>query len=151
MSQILSNAHIECIFNGHRIEGLADEDRPFEFPSPEDMVDIQVGADGGVYGMSVVQFGGPFIVRLAPNSPSAAWAITKREAWKQAQINGEAIETFSGTYADPVQGRQVTFEGGVMLRCPDMVEPGQTFEFAFYFERMIPNTEAGKWLAPLAT
>ena len=27
--QVLSHAHIECIINGHRLTGFAEEDRPY--------------------------------------------------------------------------------------------------------------------------
>lgn len=148
--QTLNNAHIECIINGHRVTGLADEDRPFEFQTGEDMADISYGPDGGMYGTNNAMFGGTFTVRVQPASPTAQWGMKEKESWKQALLNGEATTVFNGSYADPVQGRNARMEGGILLQCPDMSEPGQTFEIVFQFERIITNVDAATFLAPVS-
>ena len=151
MSQILSNAHIECIINGHRMVGLADEDRPFEFPSGEDMVDVSTGPDGGVYGTNTAMFGGPFTVRVQPSSPTAQWFMQEKESWRQDLINGTATRVYSGSYSDPVQGRSARFEGGFLQNVPDMSEPGVTYESVVYFERIITNVDGASFLPPLSS
>ena len=49
MTQILSNSHIDVIIDGsHRVQGIADEDRPYEFSGGDGLFNIQRSqADGG--------------------------------------------------------------------------------------------------------
>ena len=148
--QILPNAHIECIINGHRITGLAEEDRPYEFAAGEDLIETQVGADGGVYATSKPMFGGEFTIRLQPTSPSTQWFIRQKEAWKQSLINSTATVIYEGSYADPAQGRSARMEGGVLQKCPDINEPGQSFEVVLYFERIVVNVDGAIFLPILA-
>lgn len=151
MAQILSNAHIEHIINGHRVEGLADEDRPIEFPGDQDMADLSTGQDGGLYGMSNPMLGGPITYRVSPTSPTARWAIQEKQSWRNAIKNGSAITIYEASHSDPVQGRTASLKGGVLLRCPDMVEPGQTFEFVIHYEEIIPALEGATFRAPLSS
>ena len=151
MAQLLSNAHIECIINGHRFTGLADEDRPYEFPGGDDLFNESMGQDGGLYGSSTPRLGGDMTFRLAPTSPTAQWAIGENEARKSAIINGEPFRYYSGTLADPVQGRSARMDGGILKRVPTMVEPGQTFEIVIAFERITSNVDGAQFNAPLVT
>ena len=151
MSQILSHSHINVVINGHPFTGWADEERPVEFPSGENMVEVKVGRDGGVYGSNIPMFGGEVKFKLAPTSPTTQWAIIQKEAWKQAQINGTPTTVYEGTYMDASQGRTVRLEGGFLQMVPDISEPGQTFEMTIYFERITASVEASRFVAPLAS
>ena len=146
--QQLSNAHVKVIVNGNRMTGLAAEDRPYEFPSAEDMMDVSVGADGGVYASSVPMYGGPFTMRFEPSSPSVQYWINEKEANKQAQINGTEIPGYESSYSDPEQGRAATMEGGFLMSCPDMSEPGQTFEVVVYYARITPDVDGAVFEPP---
>ena len=148
MAGILSNAHIEFIVNGFRWVGLPEEDRPFEFPGGEDFFDLSTGADGGTYGTTTPMLGGLFIARAEPNSPSVAWALGENAYRKQAVINRTAFRIYEATYNDVVQGRTANMQGGLLQQCPDMSEPGQTFEVGFYFDLITPVPESGVWLPP---
>lgn len=149
MAQILSHAHVEVIINGHRFTGWADEDRPVEFPNGDDMVDVKMGRDGGLYGSNIPMFGGTMKFKLAPSSPTAQWGILQKEMWKQAQINGTPTKVYEGSYSDPSQGRAASFQGGFLQAAPDMSEPGQTYEIAIQFERITSSVESARFLAPL--
>ena len=150
MSQVLSRAQINLVVNGHLVEGYADEDRPVEFPTGDDMAEVSVGADGGVYGTSVPMFGGPVAIRLQPASPSCQWFCNEKERWKQDNIHGRPVTVYEGTYFDPAQGRSATLEGGILQQCPDISEPGQTFEVVIYFERITPDLDSANF-APTLT
>ena len=151
MSQVLSRAQIELIVNGHRVEGYADEDRPVEFPTGDEMATVQTGADGGVYATSVPMFGGAIMIRLQPASPSVQWFCNEKERWKQDNINGRPITVYEGTYSDPAQGRSATLEGGILQQCPDISEPGITFEIAIYFEKITPDLDSANFAAKLTS
>ena len=148
MAHILSWAHISMVLTSHRnegeqhtVDGFADEDRPIEFPSSDDMADLTFGHDGALYGTAVPMYGGEVTIRLNPTSPSTQWFIDEREAWKQANLTGgiDPIPTYSGTYTDSSQNRTVRMEGGVMLRCPHINEPGVTFEVVIVFEQIVSS------------
>ena len=151
MVQILNHAHVSTVLNGHRFTGWANEDRPVEFPTGDDMVNFELGKDGGVYGDNVPMFGGKIIFRMAPTSPTAQWAVQQKENWKQAQINQTETTIYEGVYSDPIQGRSARLEGGFFVQCPDMIEPGQTFEIHVYFERITGNADGAKFRPPLAS
>ncbi len=148
MSNIRSNANRQLIINGHRHVGFADEDRPIEYPSGEDMADLSYGPDGGQYGTSTVMFGGEVTIRLEPSSPSAQFWMKEKQMWKQAHIDGSAITTYQGSDNDPVFGVSARLVNGLLMRCPDMSEPGVTFEVVLAFERIIGNPDAGKFQPP---
>ena len=135
--QIQSNANKVVMLNGHTFTSIADEDRPYEFGSGDDLYNINMGSDGGLYVTANPMLGGEFTIRLGPHSPSAKWAILENEYRKQAIINKTKHRLYTGTYSDPAYGGNVTLRGGVLFRCPDFIEPGQTFEVTFFFQRII--------------
>ena len=151
MAQYLSHSHIEMVLSGHRVTGYAEEDRPIEFEDGTDRTTIQMGKDGGSYGVSESMFGGKIMVRLAPTSPTTAWFITRNEEKKQAQINNQPERVYDGSYTDSVQGRSVVLSGGTLIDCPDMSEPGQTFEVGIFFERIAGNVDGAVFHAPLVS
>ena len=150
MAQILSHAHVDVVLDGHNFIGWADEDQPVEFDTGEDQVEISIGADGGMYGTSTAMFGSQLTFRMAPTSPTTQWLVARKEEHKQNQINGNAIRIFNGTYSDPVQGRSARMEGGVLMNCPDLPVPGQTFEATFQFERVVGNADGAVFRRPLS-
>ena len=121
MAQFFSHAHIDCVLRTNtatgpeaRISGWADEERPVEIDDGADLFDKKRGADGGLYGSSKPMYGGPVTFRLQPNSPWTQWFIQRKQEWKNAQRTGTAIPIFEGSYGDTVQGRSITWRGGIM-------------------------------------
>ena len=151
MAQVLANAHIEHLINGHRVRGLADEERPIEFPGDQDMADLQVGQDGGLYGMTSPMFGGEIIYRVEPTSPTAQWAVQQKQLWKDAVQGGKALTIYNATHANSVAGWSASLDGGILLRCPDIVEAGQTFEFVIRYEQITSNVDGGIFSEPLSS
>ena len=149
MSQFLSHAHVELQIGGHDFEGWADEDRPVEFDAGGDRITISRGKDGGMYGVDEAILGGPLTVRLAPTSPSAQWCIQQNQMRKDAIVDGGEIPIYDGSYSDAVQGRAATLEGGVLPTCPDMVEPGVTFEAMFEFQKIISDVDGATFTPTL--
>ena len=147
--QQLSNAHIKVIVNGNRMTGLAAEDRPYEFPSPEDMMDVSVRCRRR---------------RLRVVGPDVRWAF--RHALRAVQPLGAVLDQprkkptsrrrstarkYLATrvpYSDPEQGRAATMEGGFLMSCPDMSEPGQTFEVVVYYARITPDVDGAVFEPP---
>ncbi len=152
MTQILNNLHIDLIIDGaHRVQGLADDDRPYEFGDPGERFTITRSKnDGGMYGMSNNVFGGPFTIRLSPTSPSAQWFIARNEEQKDNQLQSRPTRIFNATLSDRVQGRFSTMKGGLLNMCPDQVEPNQTFEVQFVFQLIRTNNAGARFDAPLS-
>ena len=96
-------------------------------------------------------YGGLLTIRLQPASPSTQWFIQRNEEQKQAQLNRTAVRVYSGSYSDAVQGRSARLEGGFLRKCPDMAEPGQTFEVGIYFERIAGNVDGATFRPPLSS
>ena len=144
MGSILSFAHIECIINGHRVQGFSDDARPIEF-SDDDLFEKKIGKDGGLYGTDTAMFGGDLTFRLEPGAVSAGWFMQQRELKNQAEINGTARIIYAGTYRDIVQGRMARLEGGVLMKAPAMSEPGQTYEAMITFQRIITLNEGAQF------
>ena len=151
MAQLLSNAHINLIINGHRFSGFADEDRPVEFPGGEDFFTLSTGPDGALYGMAIPMFGGPITVRLEPSSPSVQWAVQQNNMRKNALKSGDPFTIYDGSYSDPAQGRSARVAGGVFMQCPEMPEANVTFEIQFHFEEIFSNVDGGTFVpSPVA-
>ena len=149
MPQILSHAHIELEIGGHTFLGYADEDRPVEFDGGADRISTSVGKDGGLYGVDEAMLGGDITIRLAPTSPSAQWCITENQMRKDTVMaGGDATPIYDGSYNDNSQGRAAELLGGVLVACPDMVEPGVTFEVMFRFEQIISSVDGATFTAP---
>ena len=151
MAQILSNAHLEHIIDGHRVEGLANEDRPIEFPTGRGFNNIvRSDHDGGMYGTSLAMFGGPVIYRVTPNSPTCQWAIQRNQERKEAIKNASAIPTFAdASHANLVANWSADLSGGVLQDCPDIPEAGVTFEFTIEWELIDSNVDGGVFTPPL--
>ena len=148
MSQFLSHAHIEFEVGGHTFVGYADEDRPIEFDGGADRISTSVGKDGGLYGVDEAMLGGDITVRLSPTSPSAQWCIMENQMRKDGLAEGGATPIYDGSYNDSAQGRSAELLGGVLVTCPDMVEPGVTFEVMFRFEQIISSVDGATFTAP---
>ena len=70
--QLLSHSHIECLINGHRFTGWAEDDPPYSWEY-EDAVELKKGQDGGLYGNSMPEFGGIYNFMVEPSSPTSQW------------------------------------------------------------------------------
>ena len=152
MAQVYANAHIDIVIDGsHRVQGLADEERPFEFSDGSGLFDISRSqADGGLYAMANAGaiLGGQFTLRVQPNSPTAQWLIERKHEIKRALQTGTAVRIFTITVKDSVQGRSTRMEGCLLDTCPDQVESGQTFEVMFECELMETNNAGANFRPP---
>ena len=151
MPQLLSAAHIETIINGHRFQGISDDERPYEFPSDQELVEVKMGVDGGVYGMTKPHFGGPFKIKLEPTSPSVQWCIQQRRLFDRAIEEGTPHVYYSGSYRDIAQGRSAVLSGGFLLTANQMAEQGQIYEITFQFEKIVPNVDGAQFVPTLST
>ena len=151
MAQIFSNAHIDVVIDGsHRVEGLADEERPYEFSDGADMYEISRSqADGGLYAQTNAGniLGGTFTLRLQPNSPSVQWLIDRKQEIKRATIDRTKHRIFEISVKDTVQGRSTVMEGCLLAQCPDQAEAATTFEVMFECE-VIKTNNAGADFRP---
>lgn len=146
MSGILSDAHRDHRVNGHRIEGMADNERPIQLPSDVERYVITWGADGGMYARSKPQFGGPVIYRVLPTSVTAGWALGQRNLIDQADKLGLEHPKYEATDIQIVQGLTLGLFGGVMTMPPVGIEAGQaSFEFTITYEVIVPNPEQATW------
>ena len=151
MAQVISNAHIDIMIDGHRVQGLANEDRPFEYGDGSGLFNIERSeADGGLYATTNAGaiIGGPFTLRLQPNSPTAAWLIERKMELKDAVENNKAIRIFTITLSDNHQGRKTRFEGCLLDTCPDQTEANTTFEVMFECEKIVSNNAGAQFRAP---
>ena len=141
--QILNNSHIECIINGHTIEGWASDDPPWEVEQ-DDATTAEKGADGGLYVSGMPELGGTLMLKLSPSSPSTQWAIQQEQMRKNSHKDKSALIVYSGTLSDPVQGVSHDFAGGVIMNFP-AVRPaaGQTYEAKLMFEEITSNVDGG--------
>lgn len=146
MTGILSDAHRDHRVNGHRIEGMADVERPIQLPSEVERYVISWGADGGMYARAKPQFGGPVVYRVFPTSVTAGWALGQRNLIDNADLMGLEHPRYEATDHQIVQGLTLALIGGVMNVPPVGIEAGQpTFEFTITYERIIPNPEGATW------
>ena len=123
--------------NGVQITGLADEDPPVQLPVI-DLNDPTFGKDGLMYPQGTSMQGGDVIVKLAPTSPSTARLLN----WVTSIMNGERLR-FYGEFGEAGSGTKTwtEMEGGVLKSSPPGIMPGQTAEFTFTFEKLIPHFE----------
>lgn len=150
MAQLRANAHRVLNIGGHEFVGFADEDRPIEYGEGEDLFELQSGPDGGLYGSDSGKLMRTLTVRLAPTSPSVQWLIEMNEMRKNTIREGDGeIPIFNGTDEDTVVGISAELKQGVLSSCPDMPEPGQTFEAMFTFEDIVSSVDGGTFTAPL--
>ena len=141
MAQLFSHSHLEHIIDGHRVTRMADEERPIEFSDGSDLLEIKRGKDGGMYGVSNAMFGGPVTYRMDPASPTTQFFIKLRQEQKENERTGRIQRILRATHVDTSQGRSCVCEGGMLQKCPDMSEPGVTFEAMVEYERIVSNVD----------
>ena len=101
MAQLESYAHLECIINGFRFSGWADEDPPFEFDFEESSERTR-GADGGLYALGMPTYGGTWTFKVFPTAPPAQWAMQNEQMRKDAHKDGSPERTIPAPSATPV-------------------------------------------------
>ena len=148
--QLLSHAHIDLRLNGHRFNGWAEDDPPYEWEI-EDAVEFKEGQDGGLYGVSMPRLGGVLRLKLAPTSPSTQWCIQQEQLRKNALKQRTRLRTYAGTFADPVQGISYGLSGGAILMFPPTLVAGLTYEPAIRFEEITSEVDGGIFHAPLSS
>ena len=150
MTQQQSFSHIDAIINGHRFTGWANESPPYSFEQEESSV-RSVGPDGGLYALGMAAFGNSWTFKLQPNSPTAQWCVQQEQMRKDAHAEGEPLRTYSGTLVDNALGTDVRLEGGVIVKLPAVIVPGETYEGMIQFENVASNVDGGNFRAPRAT
>lgn len=145
-----SFAHIQCIINGHRFEGWADEDPPYEFDY-EESSDRTIGRDGGLYVLGLPMFGGGFTFKMQPNSPTAIWAVQQEQMRKDNHRSGDPLRDYAGTISDASTGIKNRLEGGVIMTFPAVIIPGVTYEGSIYFENIASEVDGVQARAPVGT
>ena len=133
MPNILSDRHVECIINDHRIEGWADESPPIDFPEIE-MIEAMYGRDGTLYGAETGRQGGEVTLKLLPASRSAIRFMR----WFAERQRGGRI-TFEGTYGDNELGYSMQMKGGLFRMLRPMIVSRQVVNVGLVFEQLIPN------------
>ena len=146
MTGILDHAHREIIINGHRIVDFADEQRPAEWSTGEELYNAIRGKTGALQVSSNGVLGSGLTIRVLASSDSAKWAVGELQAYKRAVKDGTEHTTYQGSDSDPVEGTFTRMEGGILMACPPKREPDTTFEFSFLFET-VDTTEDGSTTA----
>ena len=150
MASIESFAHIECIINGFRFTGWADEDPPYEFEYESSSTRTR-GPDGGLYALGLTMYGGMWTFKMMPNSPTTQWAIQQEQMRKDAHVNGSPFRYYEGTIIDSVQGVSFRLEGGIIDIFPATKIPGVTYEGTIDFEKITSLVDGGMFSPPLVT
>ena len=146
MTGVLSDAHRDHRVNGHRIEGLADVERPIQLPDDVELFVVNYGADGGMYARDLPRFGGMVTYRVFPTSVTTGWAINERLKKDNASRDGTPHTFYEATDRQIVQGLTLSLEGGILKRCPQGIEAGQpVFEFVIEYEVIVPNPVGATW------
>ena len=149
--QLLSHAHIECIISGHRIEGWASDDPPYDLENAGDAIEVQEGQDGGLYGNSLPALGGIFRFRVTPASPTAQWAMREEQTRKNNIKDKNPVRVYEMTLTDPVQGRSATCAGMVIMNFPPFSQANQTYEGVMRVEEIITDVDSGTFHPPLTS
>ena len=134
--------HIDFTINGHRIDGWADDDPPYEFPDI-DTVEIKYGKDGSLYASDTGIQGGEVMLKLLPDSRSTKQILR----WFAERQRGTALE-FTGSFNDTERGYSVQMKGGFLKRCPAGTSINKTFEPVFEFEQILPDYDAADFDPP---
>lgn len=125
------------ILNGHTVVGWSDDADALSMPNV-DLANVTRGAGGTMVSTSTGEKGGPVIIKLLPNSPSAVFFMNALAA----QQNGASVK-WAGVYRDPLNGVVVAVAGGVLTNGPlgQTMGKGETAnrEFTFEFERITPD------------
>ena len=146
--QLLNHSHIECILNGHRWTGWAEDDPPYESEF-EDAAELKTGQDGGLYGLGMPQLGGILTLKAQPASPSVQWCIQQEQMRKNAHKQRQALRVYTGSFSDPVLGVSYEMAGGVILMFPATLVANQTYEARIQFEEITSSVDGGNFNAPL--
>ena len=141
MTGILDHAHRDIIINGHRVVGFADEQRPAEWSTGEELYNAIRGKTGALQVSSNGVVGRGLTLRVLGTSDTAKWGIGQLQAYHRAVKDGTQHIIYKGTDADAVEGSSLRMEGGVLMDCPVKREPDTTFEFSFLFEEVVPNDD----------
>ena len=150
MAQIESYAHLECIINGHRFTGWADEDPPFEFDF-DDSAEFTEGADGGMYVLGKPAFGGGFTFKMFSTSPTSQWSMQQEQIRKDGHMMGNPARSYSGTLTNPGTGVSYRLDGGFIRNFPAVAIPNQTYEGMLRFEQITSLVDGGTFNPPLTT
>ncbi len=125
------------VINGHTFTGFSDDTDAISFPNI-DLANVVRGADGKMVAVSTGDKGGPFILKLLPNSPSVKFMMNS----VAAQLHGGAVK-WNGIVRDALNQVNFALINGTLTNAP----VGQTIgkgeaknaEFTIEFERITPD------------
>lgn len=125
------------VINGHTFTGFSDDTDAISFPNI-DLASVVRGADGKMVAVSTGDKGGPFIIKLLPNSPSVKFMMNA----VAAQLNGGSVK-WNGIVRDSLNQVNFALTNGTLTNAP----VGQTIgkgdagnrEFTIEFERITPD------------
>lgn len=130
--------------NGHTFTGWSDDADALSMPTV-DLANIKRGADGKMTATSTGDKGGPVVIKLLPNSPSASFMMRA----VAAQQNGASVK-WNGTWRDSINQVVVALAGGVLSNAPlgQTLGKGETanLEFTIEFERVTPDYQAATFV-----
>lgn len=125
------------VINGHTFTGFSDDTDAISFPNI-DLANVVRGADGKMVAVSTGDKGGPFILKLLPNSKSVKFMMNA----VAAQLNSASVK-WNGIVRDSRNQINFVLANGTLTNAPI----GQTIgkgsaknaEFTIEFERITPD------------
>jgi len=125
------------LINGHTFTGFSDDADAISFPNI-DIASVVRGADGKMVAVSTGDKGGPFILKLLPNSPSVKFMMNA----VMAQLNGGSVK-WNGIIRDSINQINYAVINGTLTNVPIGQTVGKgsakNAEFTIEFESIIPD------------
>ena len=127
----------KLVLNGHEVTGWSDDTDAISFPNI-DIASVKRGADGKMASSSSGEKGGPVVMKLLANSPSAKFFQNAATA----QLNGAAV-SWNGIFRDPINGISVAMTQGTLTNVPLGPTMGKgdvaNKEFTIEFETVVAD------------
>lgn len=125
------------VINGHTFTGFSDDADAISFPDIT-LANVIRGADGKMVAVGTGDKGGPFVLKLLPNSPSVKFMMNA----VATQLTGGSVK-WDGTIRDALNQINFTVSNGTLTVAPS----GQTIgkgavknqEFTIEFEKITPD------------
>jgi len=100
------------VLNGHHFTGFSDDTDALSFPNI-DLASVVRGADGRMVSISTGDKGGPFLLKLLPNSPSTKFMMNA----VAGQLNGASIK-WNGVVRDSLNQINFIVSNGTLTNAP---------------------------------
>lgn len=125
------------VINGHTFTGFSDDTDAISFPNI-DLATVVRGADGKMVAVSTGDKGGPFLIKLLPNSPSVKFMMNA----VSAQLAGGSVK-WNGIVRDALNQVNFALVNGTLTNAPVGQSIGKgsakNAEFTIEFERILPD------------